>query len=524
MFGLFGSQKPAAAPARVDTDTVIPLNAADDTDVLRSVCVVLSYRFDDVLDPEKLRDSFKRLLDRPGWRKIGGRLRLNVRAYFVGEIFACSVALELFLTRPRASNSAPKQDKGRLEYHVPECFDEKRPIVTYSHVSHDLSILKHPVASKLPRATKRPSVLGDPNDFDELTCSAEAPKTLNDYLTRDVPQLCLHIVSFIDSTLISISLPHTLTDGTGGALIYRCWSLVLQRREDEIPPFHGYNHDPLASFGETTSEPYIHADRLVTGWKKWLFVLYQMYDGWRYRTASRIVCVPATYLAEMRKRAVEEVRADTGNDKAFVSDNDVLTAWFTRLCLLDFPRHSTRTVRIMNAFTLASVLGDDRLPAAKAYISNAATEIYAFLTVRDFFARPLSYVAHAVRRSMTEGGTREQVEALAGMKKQCLAESGHTWPIFGDASMETMSYSNWTKGRYFETDFSPAIVREGFPRAARAEKPGFASMVQFNAWSTKFDLRNLMPIMGKDAAGNYWLQGPLREVVWDRIDKELKAE
>ena len=79
MFGLFSSKKPAAAPATVPTDTVIPLNAADDTDVLRSVCVVLSYRFDDVLDPEKLRRSFERLLDRPGWRKIGGRLRLNVR-------------------------------------------------------------------------------------------------------------------------------------------------------------------------------------------------------------------------------------------------------------------------------------------------------------------------------------------------------------------------------------------------------------------------------------------------------------
>jgi hypothetical protein len=395
--------------------------------------------------------------------------------------------------------------------------------VTYSHVSHDLSILEHPVASRLPRATERPSVVGDPNDFNELTSSADAPKTLNDYLTRDVPQLCLHIVSFTDSTLISISLPHTLTDGTGGAQIFQSWALTLQGRDNEIPPFHGYNHDPLATFGETTSEPYMHAKRLVTGWKKWLFVLYQIYDGWRYRTASRIVCVPGAFLAQLRKKAIEEIRADTGNDKAFVSDNDVLTSWFTRLELSGFPKNSNKTVRIMNAFTLATVLGNDHLPSSKAYISNAATEIYTFLTVRDFFTKPLSYAAYAVRRSMMEGGTREQVEALAGIKRQCLAETGHSWPIFGDASMETMSYSNWTKGKYFETDFSAAIVKEGFPRATRAEKPGFASMVQFNAWSTKFDLRNLMPIMGKDAAGNYWLQGPLRDVVWKRIEKELKA-
>ncbi|KAL4914773.1 hypothetical protein BDW62DRAFT_219853 [Aspergillus aurantiobrunneus] len=490
MFGLFSSEPPAA-PAKVPTDTIIPLNAADDTDVLRSVCVVLSYRFDDVLDPEKLKCSFEKLLDRPGWRKIGGRLRLN--------------------------------GNGKLEYHVPEHFDEKRPIVTFSHVSHDASILEHPLASKLPRATERPSVVGNPNDFDELTCSPDAPKTLHGYLTRDIPQLCLHVVSFTDSTLISISLPHTLTDGTGGAQIYRCWALVLQSRDDEIPPFHGYDGDPLATFGETSSQPYMHAPKLLTGWKKWLFVLYQAYDGWRYRTSSRIVCVPGPYLAAQRKKAIEEIRAETGDDKAFVSDNDVLAAWFTRLSVGLFPKNSTMTVRIMNAFALSAALGSDHLPSAKAFVSNAATEIYTFLSVRDLFAKPLSYAAYAVRRSMMEGGTREQLEALQAVKKHTLAKEGHTWPIFGNASMEMISYSNWTKSKYFETDFSAAIVREGFPREARAEKPGFASMVQFNAWSTKFNLRNIIPIMGKDAAGNYWLQGAMRDVVWKRIEKQLEG-
>lgn len=384
-----------------------------------------------------------------------------------------------------------------------------------------MSILAHPVASKLPRATERPSVVGDPSDFNDLMSGEDAPKNLNDYLTRDVGQLCLHIVSFTDSTLISISLPHTLTDGTGGAQIYKSWSLALQGRDDEIPPFHGYNSDPLATFGEITSEPYMHIKKLVTGWKKALFILYQIYDGWRYKTASRIVCVPGPYLANLRKQCIEEIREDTGDDKAFVSDNDVLAAWFTRLEISRLPKNSNKTVRIMNAFTLTTVLGNDHLPSSKAYISNAATEIYSFLTVRDFFTKPLSYVAHAIRRSMIEAGTREQVEALAGVKKQCFAESGHTWPIFGDASMEMMSYSNWTKGKYFETDFAAAIIREGLPRTARAERPGFASMVQFNAWSTKFDLRNIIPIMGKDAAGNYWLQGPLRDVVWKRIEEEL---
>lgn len=77
MFG-FGGEEAPASPPTISTDKIIPLNAADDTPVLRSVVVVLSYRFDDVLNPEKLKSSYEQLLDRPGWRKIGARLRLNV--------------------------------------------------------------------------------------------------------------------------------------------------------------------------------------------------------------------------------------------------------------------------------------------------------------------------------------------------------------------------------------------------------------------------------------------------------------
>ncbi|KAF1362274.1 hypothetical protein EJ07DRAFT_107465 [Lizonia empirigonia] len=490
MFGLSGQQVPTPPPT-VHTDKILPLNAADDTTVLRSVVVVLSYRFDDVLDPEKLKSSYEKLLDRPGWRKIGARLRLN-------------------------------NATGRLEYHIPESYDQKRPIVNWSHVTHNMSIMDHPLASKLPRPTDRPAVVADPHEFDELTISDNAPKTVSEYLVRDVAQTALHVVSFNDSTLISISLPHTLTDGTGGALIYKSWALVLQGREDEVPPFHAYDHDPLEGFGDDPREPYMFKDRLLTGWKKWMFIAYQVYDGWRYKTSSRIVCVPKAFLAEQRRKAIEEIRASTGNDTAFVSDNDVLVAWFTRLCVGIFPRTSPMTVRIMNAFALSSVLAE-RLPAGKAYISNAATEIYTFWSVRDFFTKPISACAWAIRCSMMEGGRYHQIEALAAEKKECEKREGNSWPQFGVPSMELMSYSNWSKGKYFDTDFSAAMIKQGYPNTKRVEKPGYASMVQFNAWTEGFDLRNLMPIMGKDAAGNYWLQGPLREVVWDSIDKQLKA-
>lgn len=66
-------------PQKVETDDVYPLHMLDDTKTLRGIVVTWTLRFDDVLDADTLRDSLSRLLEIGDWRKLGGRLRLNVR-------------------------------------------------------------------------------------------------------------------------------------------------------------------------------------------------------------------------------------------------------------------------------------------------------------------------------------------------------------------------------------------------------------------------------------------------------------
>lgn len=65
-------------PARVPTDTVVPLRYWDDTTVLKSLVVFSLSRFDAALDAETLHTSLERLLSRRGWRKLGARLRKSV--------------------------------------------------------------------------------------------------------------------------------------------------------------------------------------------------------------------------------------------------------------------------------------------------------------------------------------------------------------------------------------------------------------------------------------------------------------
>jgi hypothetical protein len=75
---VFFRRKAPLPPLRDPTDTVLPIPAWDDQHRMRACCLHVTYRFDDVLDPEVLRQSLERLLELDGWRTLGARLRKKV--------------------------------------------------------------------------------------------------------------------------------------------------------------------------------------------------------------------------------------------------------------------------------------------------------------------------------------------------------------------------------------------------------------------------------------------------------------
>ena len=82
MFGFTYSQKP-----RVPTDTVVPVGFFDDTIIFRTFVLYTLFVFDDVLDPTLLRASLESLVSRPGWKKLGARLRKNASRLFSHATF-----------------------------------------------------------------------------------------------------------------------------------------------------------------------------------------------------------------------------------------------------------------------------------------------------------------------------------------------------------------------------------------------------------------------------------------------------
>lgn len=148
-----------------------------------------------------------------------------------------------------------------VEYHVPAQFDDQRPPISYYHEPHQISITEHPLASRLPKASTGPQFVGRGGDFITLMRRPEDPQYLDDLLYTDRPVLGLHIVSFTDATLITISCSHVLFDAIGRKDLLDAWSLMLQGREDEILHLHGVETDPMATLGTHPTEPYRHADQ-----------------------------------------------------------------------------------------------------------------------------------------------------------------------------------------------------------------------------------------------------------------------
>jgi hypothetical protein len=152
------------------TDIIIPFHYWDDDPHTLGLSFDVTFRFDEVLDHERLRRALSRLLQIGDWRKLGARIRRNA--------------------------------DGNLEHHVPQSFDDQRPGVAYSTVAYPMNIDNHPQASRMAQphqlhAAGRPSVFGiaytATPEFRAFVRTAGFPDRLEDWLCSDSPQLAIRI-------------------------------------------------------------------------------------------------------------------------------------------------------------------------------------------------------------------------------------------------------------------------------------------------------------------------------------------
>jgi len=393
-----------------------------------------------------------------------------------------------------------------------------------------MPIAKHPLGSQVPSgyAGEGPSVVIEPRKVADLAGVETGPKVLADYVGQDRGQLGLHIESFTDATLVTLNWLHTLWDAMGRREFLLSWIAILEGRDDDVRPFHGFDTDPLKELGLHPKEPYELANRRLSLFQLIIFGLRRFWEEWRHEEGGRVLCVPSSFLQKLREQAMADLKEEAAKDSRkvdedfFLSDGDLLVSWIGRSIVKHSPIRHSRTIAFFNAFGMRGLLQKDgTLPSDEAYVSNCVTSVYTLVSAGDVVNRPLGYTASRIRQTLKVQGTREQLEAGLALIKESYEATGYP-AIFGDATMQMVIISNWSKARFFEMDFSAAIVEgSGDPSREGSKKRGKPTYIQPVGYSD-YSKRCAFNVSGKDNDGNYWLAGGLRKAAWERMEEALK--
>lgn len=494
-------------------DECLPVFFFDDSPMLRNAIMCSTCRVNTVLDAAKLHSSLVGLLDRDGWRKLRGRLRLNA--------------------------------SGRLEIHVPPEITAARPAVTFSHLDLQMSILEHTLASELPEITDWPSIQPSPRIFQELGVGPNAPRTFEDYITSDCPQLSLHVVSFTDATLVSLTWPHVSLDGMSLSYLMEAWSLVLAGRDEDVPPMlTGGTEDPMKSAGLNPDfqERHIHESKHMTGWKILVWGFFYLLDIlWWPRMKKQVVYIPDRAIQAMKNRVMSSLKNDKHDQDGpgvtihHVSSSDIVAAFISNLTAQQLPASSTRSAVILSPIDIR-----DRMPsvfpkANGVYVTNAAPIISTILPARVMRRARDGIIdtAKALRRSLKLQTSEGQINALNRLERVSMAENGLP-AFFGDPRSLVIIISDMTKARFYEkVDFGPAVLlHRGTEKLERRGGHNSSSTMATSGQLAYFHMqelggenifsRNNFLVFGTPSGG-YWITGSLPTAIWAKMDEMLAS-
>lgn len=330
-------------------------------------------------------------------------------------------------------------------------------------------------------------------------------------------------------------------------MVFDAWTAILEGREQDVPEFYGELDDPLTMLGSGTDpkldedgvakEEFVFESKQVTGWKFFRFVFNMLWDLICYRSEEgHFIIIPAAYFVRIRSEALADLSnsfpdtpplvtdiSDPSNTRPFLSDGDIICAWWTRLITASLPTTSTssptRTVQIMNVFNMRDLLSSTSpalLPKRTNYIGNCISYVSTFFTLHDLLSLPLGHLAARLRSDLVTQTTRPQVDARWRLRRKEEAKSGHE-PLYGDSNMQISPFSNWQKAKMFDIDFSEAVVGGGKNVVA---KPKFGTP---GVTARSMPLRNAGNLIGKDTEGNWWVGGTLTKEAWKNVQKAVEG-
>jgi hypothetical protein len=490
----FRGGRPPLPP--VDGDTIYSTHFMDNRGS-DDIIWTTTWLFNDVLDADKLHGSLCRLLEIGDWRKLGGRLR-------------------------RGSGR-------KLELHAPPQFTPERPAVNYSHEVFSIKMGEHPLASKIPQPAKGPCLHSFVDTLETtrpLMYRKDVQATMEDYFASDDPALSLHIVSFEDGTMVSLTWSHHIFDAMGVRAVVNAWSLVLAGREAEVPALNGVHADVLYEGPEKESQEQRQESSLeptrLSGFRLLLFAFYYFWGQvWGSKLEMRLLFLPKKTLENLHAHVLQDMASvsDNEGETPWVSESDALLSVYTKAVSRSQPK--PRPILLMNYMDLRGRFPGVSKTEGLSYVQNMLAE--CFTTISPTLAHSsMGEIALACRKSLQQQSTPGQLAALMRIMRKCWDSGEDPMILSGPPNGELLVSTNWARGAFFHVaQFGPAVVKQGGDDSTRSNPlgcPRFYYALPLNMTRGA----NAGVNLGKDHNGNVWIMGSFNAKAWDSIMIQLQ--
>jgi hypothetical protein len=320
-----------------------------------------------------------------------------------------------------------------------------------------------------------------------------------------------------------MSYVHTFSDAISRTNFFNAWLAVLRGREKDVPAFLPYDLDPLRRLGtEASGKDYSNFGRLVTGLSLIMFGIRFLFEMFWFRDVEEHpIRVPKRCVDRMRSKVLQGLAAVDHNttEKPFVSEGDVIISWWVKALTSALKIAPNRTVMVMNVFNVWGLFPECFPNGTAGFISNAFFYSYTLFTADKIRQDTnLEYMASTNRKALLAHRSREQVQAMTAIQRNAWMQAA---PVVGDSKLLFMVATNQHKARYFELDFSAAVVAPGVPLNKRPHALGRPSYINDIEYCQSYPTRNIVRLIGKDAAGDWHLLFKTRAAAWPAFHKQL---
>lgn len=382
------------------------------------------------------------------------------------------------------------------------------------------------MAKRLPQDVEvsSPTLYEHGSIFESLVTRPGRPTKLKEWTETDHPGLSLHVTSFTDATFVTLSWCHVFFDALGRQSLFQAWQAVLDGREDEVPECIPYEEDPVVSIAEDANpQDHVLYKRAITGIWVFLFILSFIYEMVVHRKESgRMVRFPGSWVDELRERAMEGLRAKGIPEKdAFLSHGDVLLAFWCKTTMSVQHFRPSQPVHIINAMNVRGISEKVPLPGEKAYIGNAVLSAVTLTDMAEMNRLSVGEFAGRVRKDLKEQRDPRQIKAMVAWLLEYFNKGKGSPLPAGSWNQRIFSWSNWSRAKFYDMDFSSAVTKTGAATGERSTKVGRPSLVINFGHADGLTVRNGGPLIGQDARGDWWINWYLRDEAWAEVERAL---